>query len=253
MLAGSVLITGCSRGLGLEMVRQLVTSDDPPKVVIALCRSPENAFKLQTLAKDHKMVKILKFDVMDYKRLPEIVEEVRAEVGKGGLNLLINNAAVMEMSSQEPGIPLEQLEPQEVNRIMETNATAPLMLVKAMLPLLRTAAGAGGAMGVDRAAVINVSSILGSLGSYLDKPNLYCYRASKAALNMVTKALAVGYGGEGLLFAAINPGWVKTDMGTSLAPTTPEQCITKVFRVLSTLGKEHNGCLVSTEGEIESW
>lgn len=42
-LARTVLVTGCSRGLGLEMVRQLAAAENPPKVIIATCRNPDKA------------------------------------------------------------------------------------------------------------------------------------------------------------------------------------------------------------------
>ncbi|XP_042236487.1 C-factor-like [Homarus americanus] len=254
MLAGSVLITGCNRGLGLEMIRQLVTSSTPPRVVIGTCRKPDEALELQALAKDCSNLRIVKFDVVDYKSLPGLVEEVGAAVGPQGLNLLINNAGIMDKcSSQMFGIPLEHLEPHTFSNVMETNTTAPLMLVKEMLPLLRKAATVGGAIGVRRAAVVNISSIMGSMGLFTGKPDAYGYRASKAALNMLTKILAMNFGDEGLMFVAIHPGWVQTDMGTSSGMITTQESISRIFKTLPTLMEKHNGLLVSYDGTVMPW
>ncbi|XP_069936110.1 uncharacterized protein [Cherax quadricarinatus] len=205
MVSESVMVTGCSRGLGLEMVRQLVKSASPPRLVIATCRNPEKATELRDLAQDHNCLKILKFDVVDYKSLPRLVEEVQGLLGASGLNLLINNAAIMDTCpTQMFGVPLEQLEQQLFSRVMETNTTAPLML-------------------------------------------------TKAALNMLTKALAMEYGKEGILFVAIHPGWVRTDMGTSAAPLNVEESISDVLKTLSNLTEDHSGLLISNTGDIIPW
>lgn len=249
------MVTGCSRGLGLEMVRQLVKSASPPRLVIATCRNPEKATELRDLAQDHNCLKILKFDVVDYKSLPRLVEEVQGLLGASGLNLLINNAAIMDTCpTQMFGVPLEQLEQQLFSRVMETNTTAPLMLTKAMLPLLRQAAkGCEGCLSVQRAAVINVSTNASSMGRFTFNPDIYGYRASKAALNMLTKALAMEYGKEGILFVAIHPGWVRTDMGTSAAPLNVEESISDVLKTLSNLTEDQSGLLISNTGDIIPW
>ncbi|XP_069976640.1 uncharacterized protein [Penaeus vannamei] len=85
MLAQSVLVTGCSRGIGLEFVRQLVSCDKPPAVVIGTCRNPDKAEELQQLAKKYSNLKIIKFDVVDYASLPRVVEEVGRAVGRDSL------------------------------------------------------------------------------------------------------------------------------------------------------------------------
>lgn len=249
------MITGCSRGLGLEMVKQLVKSPSAPRVVIATCREPNKAMELQQLARDHSCINIIKFDVVDYQSLPGLVQQVDEAVGASGLNLLINNAGVLEKCpTQMFGMPLEQLEPQVFNSVMNTNTTAPLMLTKAMLPLLRQAAARSeGPLSVQRAAVINMSSILSSIGDFVFNPDIYGYRASKAALNMLTMALAKEYGKEGLLFVAVHPGWVKTDMGTTAAELTIEESISQVFQLLDDLTEKHNGLLISYTGAVVPW
>ena len=73
MLSGkNVLITGASRGLGLEVVRQLLknpkgTLSQSPSVVIATCRNPDNAPELQALAaEEHNRLYIKKLDVTNF-------------------------------------------------------------------------------------------------------------------------------------------------------------------------------------------
>ncbi|XP_068228597.1 C-signal-like [Palaemon carinicauda] len=254
MLARSILITGCSRGIGLEMVRQLVNSTNPPNILIATCRNPEKATELQDLAKKFPMLKVIQFDVTDYSSLSRIVDDVRAAVGDKGLNLLINNAGVLEKCpGQVFGVPLQDLEVNVFKDVLEANTTAPLFLIKALLPLLREAANVGGQMSVSRAAVVNMSSILASIGGFTGNPDIYGYRASKAALNMITKALAMDFGKEGIFFVALHPGWVQTDMGTSAGMISAEESVGSMFQVLPTLTERHNGLLVSYTGDILPW
>ena len=59
----SILVTGASRGLGLEFVKQLVALQSAPEVVIAACRDPTSATNLQEIAKLHPSVKVIKLDV----------------------------------------------------------------------------------------------------------------------------------------------------------------------------------------------
>lgn len=254
MLARSILITGCNRGIGLEMVRQLVNSTNPPNILIATCRNPAKATELQELAKKHPMLKVIQFDVTDYSSLPRIVDEVRAAVGDKGLNLLINNAGILEKCpNQMFGIALKDLEVKVFKEVLEINTTAPLFLIKALLPLLREAASLGGQLSVSRAAVINMSSILASMGSFTGNPDIYGYRSSKAALNMITKALAEDFGKEGIFFVALHPGWVQTDMGTSAAITSAEDCVRAIIQCLPTLLESHNGKLIATTGDVLPW
>ncbi|XP_042870135.1 C-factor-like [Penaeus japonicus] len=255
MLARSVLVTGCSRGIGLELVRQLVSCDNPPAVVIGTCRNPDNAKELQELAEKYSNLKIIKFDVVDYASLSRVAEEVGVAVGAGGLNLLINNAGIMEKCPlQMFGVSLQNLEAKVFNEVLETNTTAPLMLVKELLPLLRKAAmTSGGPIGVSRAAVINMSTILASMGCFVGNADIYGYRASKTALNMLTKALSVDFGAEGLLFAALHPGWVQTDMGTTAGMLTTEQSVKDLLHVMATLTEKHNGAFLSHDGSELPW
>lgn len=69
--------------------------------------------------------------MVNYESLPRVVDEVKAAVGDVGLNLLVNNAGIMEKcDTQTHGVPLEALEPQMFRSVLETNTIAPLMLIK---------------------------------------------------------------------------------------------------------------------------
>ncbi|XP_043084484.1 C-factor [Puntigrus tetrazona] len=246
----AVLITGANRGLGLQMVRQLLDSPKRPQKIIATARNPAAAKELQELVKSHPDVHVLPLDVTSDSSLDAAAQSVKSIVGADGLNCLINNAAI-NMTSE-----LDTVTRDAMMKTYESNTVAPLFVTKAFLPLLKRAAGEGLDMGIQRAAVINVSSVLGSVqlnwgegASYKS----YAYRASKSALNMVTRCLAVDLEAEKILCVALHPGWVRTDMGGPTAPLSPEESVSSVLSVISGLTEKHHGGYVEYTGKSLPW
>lgn len=168
-----------------------------------------------------------------------------------GLNLLINNAGVGSQAT------LQSVGAQEMLATFAVNVVGPLQVAKEFLPLLEKAAKDAGTEGLScsRAAIINVSSKVGSIGlclGVLEAP-MYPYRASKAAQNMVTRCLAAELRDKGILCAAIHPGWVKTDMGTEQAPMTVERSMQGILEVLGSLSQETCGAFLDWEGNHLPW
>ncbi|XP_074695460.1 uncharacterized protein LOC141929626 [Strix aluco] len=130
-------------------------------------------------------------------------------------------------------------------------------LCQEFLPLLEKAAKDAGKEGLScsRAAVINVSTKLGSIGlclGVLEAP-MYPYRASKAAQNMVTRCVAAELQDKGILCTAIHPGWVKTDMGMQKAPLTVERSVRGILAVLASLSQDTSGAFLDWEGNSLPW
>lgn len=246
----SVLITGANRGLGLQMVRQLLDSPNRPQKIIATARNPAAAKELQELAKSHPNVHVLPLDVTSDSSVDAAAQSVESIVGADGLNCLINNAAINIASE------LDTVTRDAMMKTYESNTVAPLFVTKAFLPLLRRAAAEGSDMGIQRAAVINVSSVLGSVQLNWGEGasfKSYAYRASKSALNMVTRSLAVDLEAEKILCVALHPGWVRTDMGGPTAPLSPEESISSVLSVISGLTEKHHGGYVDYTGKSLPW
>ena len=253
MLNKAVLVTGASRGLGLEFVKQLCKSDkkvgrDHPSLILATCRSPEKAFELQDVCKNHESVVIKKLDVNDFSAYPKFAEDIRSLIENIGISCLINNAGISPKSTRYTMVNHEQMA-----ETYRTNAIAPLLFSREMLPFLKTAAN-NGDMG---SLIVNMSSILGSVE--LNKPEssggsgggIYPYRSSKTALNMITRSLSLDLQHLNIKAIAIHPGWVKTEMGGKNAPLTTEQSIEGVLRVICNFdSKIQNGKLVDYTGTI---
>ncbi|XP_061773422.1 C-signal [Nerophis ophidion] len=252
---GSVLITGANRGLGLQLVDSLVNGGFSPGKIIATTRDPSAALKLHELAKNHPNIHIIALDVQSHESIQRGVEEVHQLVQEEGLNCLINNAGINVIAD------FHTVTAEKMIENFHTNAVAPLMITKAFLPLLKRAASRGAwdpaTMSIQRAAVINMSSALGSIEltkkELVGRFNWYPYRASKAALNMVSCSLAINLEDDGILCMAIHPGWVRTDMGGSQAPLSPEESISSLLSVIGGLTEKDHGSFLNYTGEPLPW
>ncbi|XP_074839192.1 C-signal-like isoform X2 [Carettochelys insculpta] len=249
----SVLVTGANQGIGLGFVKQLLEISNPPEWVFATCQDPagERMQELQNLAAKHLNLVIVALDVTDPASIKAAAARVETHLKGSGLNLLINNAGILKLNT------LESETPEDMAQVYATNVTGPLL---AFLPLLKQAAQGSPQPGLScsKAAIVNISSEGGSIQNVggWRTVQIISYRCSKAALNMLTKCLALGYGGDGILSVAVHPGAVQTDMGNSIsvqAPLTVEASVRGMLHVLCTLSEKHNGAFVNWEGEVLPW
>lgn len=247
----SILITGCNRGLGLGLARHLAQgSPRPPEHVFATCRDAGRATELRALADKSSNIYIIEIDLTntnDYKRLVQTVSE---KTNGAGLNLLFNNAGVSSKFTR-----LGLVKEQQIIDAFRINTVAPIMLTKAFLPLLKTAAKNAKdktELSIRKAAVINMTSILGSIAENNDG-GFYPYRCSKAALNAATKSMSVDLKTDGILVACLHPGWVRTDLGGKNAPMDVDTSVNNILNTLNSLTEKHTGCFVQYDGEMLPW
>ncbi|GIY05750.1 hypothetical protein CDAR_506591 [Caerostris darwini] len=241
----NIVVTGASRGLGLEFVKQLAKFSKSPQV-FALCRDPQGAEKLQSFASGCQNVTIIKADMTDFDGYKEIVSNIQQHSNSGGVNLLINNAGMMLKDT------LTSVKHKSLIDTFELNTVAPLLFTKALLPLLKKADENALPLKVGKSVVLNISAHLGSVeentnGGYLS------YRLSKAALNMVTKSAAMELKASNIFVMALHPGWVKTDMGGESAPLTAEASVNNMLTVLSKADESQRGCLFTNKGRRIPW
>ena len=126
----SVIVTGANRGIGLEFVRQLLSNSPPPKHLIATTRQQSNQ-DLDKLRSNNGSLHVLKLDTKNYGQFEEFVSQVGQIVGEDGVDTLINNAGVAIRNN------LEDVTAKDMIENFEVNSVAPLMLTKALLPLLK--------------------------------------------------------------------------------------------------------------------
>ncbi|KAM7011126.1 uncharacterized protein RBU47_007223 [Passerculus sandwichensis] len=252
-LARSVLVTGSSRGIGLELVRQLAASPRPPQHIFATCRDPEGpkGKELQNLASKHPNIIIIPLEVSDPASIKAAAAKVGEHLGGSGLNLLIHNAGVLKATSLDN----EML--QDMTETYTTNTVGPLLMGQAFLPLLKKAAqgSPGSGLSCNKAAIVNISSSAGSIASTFawELIQIVSYRCSKAALNMLSKCQSLVYKEHGILCVALHPGWVQTDMGSAVGhapPVTVDDSVQGMLKVLSSLSEKDTGTFLDWEGNV---
>ncbi|CAF93044.1 unnamed protein product [Tetraodon nigroviridis] len=143
--------------------------------------------------------------------------------------------------------------------VYETNVAGPFQLTKMLIPLLQKAAASsdqGEEMSCRRSAVVNVSTLGASIQRLPESyhlAQLYPYRSSKAALNMLSSCLALELKGQKTLVVALHPGWVQTDMGGDMAPLSTHDSVQGMIKVMSSLGSKDTGAFLGWNGEVLPW
>ncbi|XP_025833812.1 uncharacterized protein LOC108739839 [Agrilus planipennis] len=244
----SILITGCNRGLGLGLVKHLLSIPNPPDKLIATCRNLEKAKDVQLLQLQPLKLN-LNSDVTDFNSYDDFKLKLENILKDDGLNVLFNNAGTSPKSTK-----LHLVKPSQLVDTFVTNTVAPIMLTKTLVPLLKTAAqkNSDKPIGSQRAAIINMSSILGSI-SENNTEGLYPYKCSKAALNMATKTLSNELKNDNIVATSIHPGWVKTDMGGPKAPLDVDTSVKGIVDLILTLSSDHNGGYFQYNGKALPW
>ncbi|XP_042352576.1 C-factor isoform X2 [Plectropomus leopardus] len=205
-------------------------------------------------------ITIIKLDMSDEDSISAAVQAVGERIGAGGLNLLINNAAISKPALPAP---LSATEKKDMMEVYETNVVGPFLIAKMFLPLLQTAAemdspekDEGDKMSCRRSAIINISTNVSSMEKLPETfpiAQMYPYRASKAALNMLTRCEAEDFKNYNILVTAIHPGWVRTEMGGDKAPMTTQESAHGLLNVMSSLSSKDSGMLLDWQGTRIPW
>lgn len=262
-LKGNVLVTGANRGIGLELVQQLAETTGHRAHVYACCRAPEGtgAEALRDLTTQYPgKITMLKLDASDEDSVSAAFQALNERIGADGLNLLINNAGI-----NQPGMPgsLSATGKKDMMQVYETNVVGPFLIAKMFLPLLQRAAEMDSpekegdqVMSCRRSAIINMSTLVSSIEKCPEtfaRAQMYAYRASKAALNMVTRCQSEDFRRHNILVTAIHPGWVRTGMGGEEAPLHAQESVRGMLGVMSSLSDKHGGMLLDWQGNTIPW
>ncbi len=200
-----VAITGANRGIGKAIADETAARG---LTTIRLIRSLRPA--TAGSGSNDKFVDI-RCDVTDQ----ESVDEAFAEIGErfGVLHALVNNAGIHQQG------PAESFPPSEFERVLRTNVTAVYRVSQAAYKSLASA---------KASSIVNIGSFFAQLG--VKRNSAYC--ASKAAIEAMTRCLAVEWGGDGITVVNVSPGYVRTEINDDyLAKTESGRAIAKKIPV----------------------
>ncbi|KAK3433720.1 hypothetical protein EUGRSUZ_D01017 [Eucalyptus grandis] len=255
---GISMVQGCSRGIGLEFVKQLLQKSEKGHV-IATCRKPNEASGLLSLKNMFaQRLSILPMDVTDESTIEASAKSIRDRYGS--LNLLVNASGILSIPDVlQPETTLLKVEKSSLLLTYEINAVGPILVIKHMWPLLK----AGGGTGTDRdvAVVANISARVGSIGDNR-LGGWHSYRSSKAALNQLTKTVSVEFARrkDPVICILLHPGTVDTDLSKPFQRNVPEgKLFTKEYSVQKLLGIidhakiQDNGKFFAWDGQEIPW
>ncbi|EFN56040.1 hypothetical protein CHLNCDRAFT_35335 [Chlorella variabilis] len=253
------LVQGSSRGLGLEFARQLLQR--PDHAVVATCRTPSAARELQELQRQHgsSRLAVVQLDPNDEASIAAAAEHVAAQ--HSHLDLLVNASGVLHDATMTPETGLARVTMDSLLKCFQVNAAGHILVCKAFAPLLVNAAEAGGATPERPAVIANLSARVGSIGDN-QLGGWYSYRASKAAVNQLTKCMALEFERRKQPVACIllHPGTVDTDLSKPFQRNVPpeklfprERAVRQLLQIIDRTSMQDTGRFYDWKGTEVEW
>lgn len=228
----TAVITGANRGIGLEFTRQYLADGWR---VIALLR--ESSEELDALADDGSL-RIITAELTDDDSLRAAVDSIDEE----RIDLLINNAGMMgdgvDTHTGRVFQPFGHFNRDEWQQVFDINTFTPMALSELLVEKLRAA---------EKPVIATISSQLGSIANDLSG-GMYAYRASKAAVNAIMKALSINLKDDGIVCLSLHPGWVKTDMGGPNAEVPVRMSVSGMRNVIARATLARSGDFIAYDG-----
>jgi len=189
----TALITGSSAGIGFALARGLAGAG--ARVIL----NARNAAKLEAAAEvlrsEGLQVLTAPFDVTSGDAVTAAVARIEAEVG--AIDILVNNAGMQRRA------PLDQFAEADWHELMKTNVDSVFLVGQAVARHM---------IGRKRGKIVNICSVQSELG----RPGIAPYTASKGAVKMLTKGMAIDWGQHGIQVNGLGPGYFKTELTEAL-------------------------------------
>ena len=238
----TVLVTGTSRGLGLEFVRQYAADDWQ---VLACARDPQGSNELLALAAAHpSRIRLLRLDVEDHAA----IERLATELADTPIDVLLNSAGTMGSGSfATEGLAFGSFGRSDFadwETVFRINVVGPMKMAEAFVEHVARS---------EQKKIVTLTSMLGSIT--LNRiGGLYAYRASKAAVNAIMKSMSIDLAkSRGIVATAIHPGWVRTELGGPRADIDAPESIAGMRRVIADLDLSKAGRYWVYDGSELPW
>ncbi len=187
------LITGSSTGIGYALAKGLAGAG--AEVILNARNEARLAQAVEQLHADGATVHAASFDATSASEVDAAVERIEREIG--AIDILVNNAGMQRRA------PLEQFSQAQWQELMKTNVESVFLVGQAVARHM---------IGRKRGKIINICSVQSELG----RPNIAAYTASKGAVKMLTKGMAIDWGQHGIQVNGLGPGYFKTELTEAL-------------------------------------
>jgi NAD(P)-dependent dehydrogenase (short-subunit alcohol dehydrogenase family) len=217
----ATLITGCNRGIGLELAKQLKARGEK---IIAICRTYSDEIRL------------VADQVIDGIELTEKSSLQKAAMQiRDPLNIVIQNAGLFLEDN------IEELQRESLLKQFHINAIAPIEFTSILLPKI-----------AEGAKLAFMTSRMGSIADNTSG-GYYGYRMSKAALNAGVKSLALDLKPRRISVAVLHPGFVKTRMTGFQGERTPDESARGLIHQIDRMHPQTSGSFWHMNGELIPW
>ena len=243
------LVQGATGGIGSALVRQLLTSD-AVSIVFAGCRDLAKARRRWPEHNDTGRLRLVELDVASEASVERAARVVGDETDR--LDLIINAAGLLHDDEIQPEKRLSQLDPESMLRSFQVNSLGPLLVAKHFSKLLPRR---------ERSVFASLSARVGSIGDNR-LGGWYSYRASKAALNMLNRSLAIELARirPGCLSVVLHPGTVDTELSAPFQSGvaaeklfTAELAAEQLLEVIDRLEPGDSGRFFAWDGQEIPW
>lgn len=245
----NALIIGASRGIGLGFVNALLQKEDYN--IYATCRQKNLATELISLEQQYSQkLHCLALDITQEAQIAELSHDLKQKNIQ--LHLVINCVGILHQDTLQPEKSLRQIASADLLSYFQVNSIGSVLLAKHLLPLLRHAHPSMFAV---------LSAKLGSIGdNHLG--GWYGYRASKAALNMLMRTVAIEYSRKSpqTIVVSLHPGTTDTHLSKPFQKNVPdeklftvERTVNQLLAVMEDLTPEDSGYFFSWDGSRLPW
>ena len=234
----TVLVTGANRGLGYEHVKQYAQKGWK---VIACARNPKKATELENLKDKYDDNFIIEqLEVIDHPRIEELAEKY----SNTSIDILINNAGTTGPLGVPGAMDYQKIDSMDYEiwrDILEVNLISPFKVATAFHDHIAQS---------EKKLLIMMSSDLGSVEQNTFG-GFYSYRASKAALNIISKGMSVDW--QDLTVIALAPGWCKTYLGGEEAEIHPDESVENQQEMFEKIVSNNSGMFLDRFGKEVPW
>lgn len=238
----NVLVVGASRGIGLEFIQRLLHHDRVGQVYGTYRDSPTP--ELVQLS-DHysKCLHMISMDITDEAQIAQGIAQIRSQVDR--LHLVVYCVGFLHEDTIQPEKSLQQICSEHLLRYFQVNSIGAVLLAKHLLPLLKHG---------ERNVFASLSAKVGSIGDN-QLGGWYGYRASKAALNMFMRTMAIEYSRKSpkTLVVMLHPGTTDTRLSQPFQRNVPSEKLFSVGRTVTQLLSVIEGLQPDDTGHFFSW
>ena len=238
----TAVVIGASRGIGLAVTRELLKDPHVQRIYASYRRTP-GADGLLSIG-DPRLC-TCQLDVTEEADLYALAGLIRRNGDQP--ELVVHCAGILHENGVQPEKSLGQCEASSISRVFQVNSIGPLLLAKALIPLM------------PRRSAAHFAVLSAMVGSIADNHlgGWYAYRASKAALNQLMRTLSIECrrSHPGLCVTAIHPGTTDTGLSRPFQANvkagklyTPEQSAARILKVVGASGPGQSGQFVNWDG-----